>query len=103
MAQPIFWSKQPFFYPIGNTTPVSLTQALSPEEDGLLLLLGCGDIRNILYTVHADVGNGEWLLFTEKHCVLLTPREDDRRLDFTCCDAEPAVLGRPPFRLWHII
>jgi len=97
MAQPIFWSKQPFFYPIGNTTPVSLTQALSPEEDGLLLLLGCGDIRNILYTVHADVGNGEGLLFTEKHCVLLTPREDDRRLDFTCCDAEPAVLGRPPF------
>ncbi|KAG9076324.1 hypothetical protein FRC06_009568, partial [Ceratobasidium sp. 370] len=33
----------------------SLTQDLSPEQDADILLLGCGDPRNILYTAYADV------------------------------------------------
>ncbi|KAL9050270.1 MAG: hypothetical protein Q9162_006741 [Coniocarpon cinnabarinum] len=43
-----------FFYPIGNTPAVDFTQELTPETDGRLLLLGCGDVRNVLYTVYAN-------------------------------------------------
>ncbi|KAL2195570.1 hypothetical protein P885DRAFT_70208 [Corynascus similis CBS 632.67] len=45
------------FYPIGNTPAVFLTQGLPPEKDANILLLGCGDIRNILFTVHSDTRN----------------------------------------------
>jgi len=43
----------PFFYPVGNTPAVCLTQALPPDQDADLLLLGCGDIRNILFTSYS--------------------------------------------------
>ncbi|PPQ92791.1 hypothetical protein CVT25_003902 [Psilocybe cyanescens] len=76
MAHPVHWPKKFFFYPIGNTSPVCLTQELSPEQDANILLVGCGDCRSILYTVHHD----------------LAPRY--RNLDITCCDWEPAVLAR---------
>jgi hypothetical protein len=47
-----------FFYPIGNTAPVCLTQSLPPEGDASLLLLGCGDVRNVLFTAYADLNTG---------------------------------------------
>lgn len=43
-----------FFYPIGNTPAVCLTQDLPQEELADVLLLGCGDVRNILFTTYAD-------------------------------------------------
>ncbi|KAF9476997.1 hypothetical protein BDN70DRAFT_838433 [Pholiota conissans] len=76
MVHPVYWPKKWFFYPIGNTPPVCLTQDLAPEKNAEILLLGCGDPRNILYTVYAD----------------LAP--DFRPLDVTCCDWEPAILAR---------
>jgi hypothetical protein len=45
-----------FFYPIGNTPPADLTRNLPPECDGDILLLGCGDVRNILFTIHLSSG-----------------------------------------------
>lgn len=45
-----------FFYPIGNTPAVNLL-AYSPSHIGKqlrLLLLGCGDLRNVLFTLHAQ-------------------------------------------------
>lgn len=45
-----------YFYPLGNTTPNDLTQTLPPDEDAEILLLGCGDARNVLFTVHSDQG-----------------------------------------------
>ncbi|KAK4238360.1 hypothetical protein C8A03DRAFT_43874 [Achaetomium macrosporum] len=60
------------FYPIGNTPAVCLTQNLPPEKQADILLLGCGDVRNILFTAHSD----------------------GRRMDITCCDAERAILAR---------
>lgn len=45
-----------FFYPIGNTPAVCLTQDLPPEQDASVLLLGCGDARNILFTTYTDPG-----------------------------------------------
>ncbi|AEO58629.1 hypothetical protein MYCTH_95272 [Thermothelomyces thermophilus ATCC 42464] len=60
------------FYPIGNTPAVFLTQGLPPEKDANILLLGCGDVRNIFFTVHSD---------------------GSRRMDITCCDIEPAIIA----------
>ncbi|KAI9800364.1 MAG: hypothetical protein M1825_004134 [Sarcosagium campestre] len=65
-----------YFYPIGNTSAVCLTQGLAYEEQANVLLLGCGDVRNILFTTYADGG-----------CTR-------RPLDITCCDTETAILAR---------
>jgi hypothetical protein len=46
-----------FFYPIGNTPAVCLTQDLSCEQGADILLLGCGDVRNILFTTYSDGGS----------------------------------------------
>ena len=54
--RPIPVVRGPFFYPVGNTPAVCLTQALSPDQDADLLLLGCGDIRNILFTSYSGAG-----------------------------------------------
>lgn len=62
-----------YFYPLGNTPAVSLTQDLPPGEDADILLLGCGDARNILFTCFAD---------------------PHRKLDITCCDIESAIIAR---------
>jgi len=43
-----------YFYPMGNTTPNDLTITLRPSEDADILLLGCGDIRNVLFTLHSS-------------------------------------------------
>lgn len=55
MAHPLVWPKKHFFYPIGNTPPICLTQELSPEESAEILLLGCGDPRSIMFTVWNDL------------------------------------------------
>ncbi|KAF9476995.1 hypothetical protein BDN70DRAFT_862417 [Pholiota conissans] len=85
MAHSVIWPKKTFFYPIGNTPPICLTQGLAPEKRADILLLGCGDPRNILYTVYADLGDG------------------NRPLDVTCCDWEPAVLARNILLLTMIV
>jgi hypothetical protein len=61
MSHPVLWPKTTFFYPIGNTAPVCLTRDLPPEQSANILLLGCGDPRNILYTIFAGTKppNGE--------------------------------------------
>lgn len=42
------------FYPMGNTPAMCLAQGLPPEKKADILLLGCGDPRNILFTTHCD-------------------------------------------------
>ena len=59
MAHLVIWPKMVFFYPIGNTPAVCLTSELPPEQSADILLLGCGDVRNILYTTYADLGARE--------------------------------------------
>ncbi|KZT03168.1 uncharacterized protein LAESUDRAFT_744706 [Laetiporus sulphureus 93-53] len=76
MAHPLVWPGRYYFYPIGNTPSVCLTRDMPPEEDAHILLLGCGDPRNVLYTVYNE------------------PSNSIRALDFTCCDIEPAILAR---------
>jgi len=43
-----------FFYAIGNSPAVSLTDHLPRGQKADLLLLGCGDVRNILFTVFSE-------------------------------------------------
>lgn len=54
MYAPVVVEIVTYFYPVGNTAAVHLTRNLSIEESADLLLLGCGDVRNILFTVYTD-------------------------------------------------
>ncbi|KAF1967994.1 hypothetical protein BU23DRAFT_602460 [Bimuria novae-zelandiae CBS 107.79] len=65
----------PYFYPVGNTPPVCLTQNLPPDRDAAVLLLGCGDIRNILFTAYAGAGFEVEIL--ARNIVALTLITDD--------------------------
>ncbi|GBE84710.1 hypothetical protein SCP_0606900 [Sparassis crispa] len=76
MAHLLVWPGKYYLYAIGNTPAVCLTRDLASEEDADILLLGCGDPRNVLYTIFCE------------------PQNSERKLDFTCCDFEPAILAR---------
>jgi hypothetical protein len=43
-------------YAIGNTPAVSLTRCLPQGVHADILLLGCGDVRHILYTAYSEQG-----------------------------------------------
>ncbi|KAJ7626423.1 hypothetical protein DFH06DRAFT_1339559 [Mycena polygramma] len=75
MSHPVLWPRV-FFYPVGNASAVCLTDNIPPEKPANVLLLGCGDPRNILYTLHVD------------------PPIHRPSVDFLCCDIEPAVIAR---------
>ncbi|KAI1339894.1 hypothetical protein F5Y15DRAFT_382431 [Xylariaceae sp. FL0016] len=47
------------FYPLGNTTAVNLLRGFPHGEDADVLLLGSGDVRNVLYTMYAERGMRE--------------------------------------------
>jgi hypothetical protein len=40
--------------PLGPGPAVCLTQDVPPEGRRQLLLLGCGDVRNVLFTIYND-------------------------------------------------
>jgi hypothetical protein len=77
---------------LGNTPAVCLTETLAPDEDASLLLLGCGDIRNVLFTAYAGMGSGESCLVPRFYHA--TDCTDDRTLDYTCCDYNFPVIAR---------
>ena len=47
-----------YLYAFGNTPASCLTKSIPPDIDANLLLLGCGDVRNILFTVYFGAGHG---------------------------------------------
>jgi hypothetical protein len=62
---------------VGSFTPaVNLTEDLPQGKDADILLLGCGDLRHILYTCFVDQGLPE------------------RKLDFTACDIDEYIIGK---------
>ncbi|KAF9026964.1 hypothetical protein BDZ89DRAFT_952571 [Hymenopellis radicata] len=85
MASPVIWPGAYYFYPLGNTPAVNLARDVGFDDDAEILLLGCGDPRNILFTI------------------LNEPVKSSRKLDFTCCDIDPAVLARNVMLLTMII
>lgn len=78
MSHVLYWPGRIYFYPLGNTSAICLTEELPPERKAAVLFLGGGDPRNILYTVYADASLSN----------------EPRKLDITCCDCEAAVLAR---------
>ncbi|KAK8177285.1 hypothetical protein IWX90DRAFT_482298 [Phyllosticta citrichinensis] len=80
MAAPTRLDIAPLFRPTGNSPPVYLAQYLRREEAAKILSLGCGDIRNVLFTAYCE-------------------RDHDRPLDITCCDVEKMVIARNIFLL----
>ncbi|KAK4184070.1 hypothetical protein QBC35DRAFT_68903 [Podospora australis] len=62
------------FHPFGGKPAVCLTDNTPIEKPARILMLGCGDLRNVLFTAHSD-GAG-------------------RHLDFTLCDMEVAIIAR---------
>ncbi|KAI0739277.1 hypothetical protein C8Q80DRAFT_1222392 [Daedaleopsis nitida] len=76
MASPLVLPGKYFFYPLGNTSAVCLTRDISPDASADILLIPCGDPRNVLFTVFCESQNVH------------------RKLDFTCCDYDPGVLAR---------
>ncbi|KAF8601452.1 hypothetical protein BDV93DRAFT_608175 [Ceratobasidium sp. AG-I] len=78
MVHPLVWPSRPTFHPLGGSPAFSLTQDLTPEQSADILMLGCGDVYNVLFTLSTDTA---------------VP-SNPRKLDITCCDIEPAVLAR---------
>lgn len=82
MLTPGYPSVTRTFHPFGDTPAVCLTEHIPPDRKGEeekepvnILLLGSGDIRNVLFTTHMD---------------------KDRKLDITCCDVDRLVVGMFP-------
>ena len=70
MLHPTFVNLVSFFYPVGNTPAVCLTQDLPRDRKANVLLLGCGDVRNILFTGYSD-SESRWLALFRRDIALL--------------------------------
>lgn len=55
-----YGSRSKFFFGFGGFPPVCLTDTLAPDEDADLLLLGGGDVRDLLYTLFVDEAHGRF-------------------------------------------
>ncbi|KAF7945072.1 hypothetical protein EAE96_009852 [Botrytis aclada] len=79
MLGPTRFNVKPFFYPFGNTPAINLLQSRRPaceNDDAVrILLLGCGDPRNLLFTLWCN-------------------EDEPIKWEFTCCDSESAILAR---------
>ncbi|OHE90919.1 MYND finger [Colletotrichum orchidophilum] len=79
MFTPTVANSTSFFYAVGNTPAINLTKNLPHGIDANLLLLGCGDVRNIIYTAYNEIGL------------------PGRKLDITVNDIDEAILARNIF------
>ncbi|TIA45510.1 hypothetical protein D6C79_05640 [Aureobasidium pullulans] len=80
MLTPTYVNLKSFFYPIGNTPAANLLRDYRPHDAVKILAIGCGDVRNILFTLWSN-------------------QEAECTFDFTACDSDPAVLARNVFLL----
>ncbi|KAF4981826.1 hypothetical protein FZEAL_2453 [Fusarium zealandicum] len=85
MLTPTVASKIGYFYAAGNTPATSLTRCLPQGQDAAALSLGCGDLRNILYTSYTEKGLPQ------------------RKLDFTCCDYDDKIVARNALMLSFLL
>lgn len=76
MLTPTVANRTSFLYAAGNTPATSLTRCLPHGLDAAVLSLGCGDLRNILYTAYSEKGLPQ------------------RKLDVTCCDIDERIIAR---------
>ncbi|KAG7043128.1 MYND finger family protein [Colletotrichum scovillei] len=79
MFTPTVANSTSYFYALGNTPAINLAKNLPNGVDASLLLLGCGDVRNIVYTAYNEIGL------------------PGRTLDITVNDIDEAILARNIF------
>jgi hypothetical protein len=91
--KPVHIAQSPFLCAAGNTPAVCLTQSIPPEEDANLLLLDCGDIKNMLFTAYSGAGISEYRP-SSRHLHYANQRTESPKLDFTCCDLEAEIIAR---------
>ncbi|KAF5619748.1 hypothetical protein F25303_12717 [Fusarium sp. NRRL 25303] len=85
MLTPTNAVKTSFLYAAGNTPATSLTRSVPQGQDVAVLSLGCGDLRNVLYTTYLEKGLPQ------------------RKIDFTCCDVVEKILARNAFFLIFLL
>ncbi|TXC07331.1 hypothetical protein FocTR4_00003110 [Fusarium oxysporum f. sp. cubense] len=85
MLTPTIAVKTSFLYAAGNTPATSLTRSVPQGQDVTVLSLGCGDLRNILYTTYLEKGLPQ------------------RKIDFTCCDVVEKIVARNAFFLIFLL
>ncbi|KAL7905645.1 hypothetical protein GGI35DRAFT_460121 [Trichoderma velutinum] len=76
MLTPTVAYRYRWLYAIGNTPATNLARSIPHGQDASLLSLGCGDLRNVLYTSYVQQGL------------------PGRKLDFTCCDIDENIIAR---------
>lgn len=74
MVTPTHLLTDTFFYAVGNTPAVNLTSSVPPDQDADVLLLGCGDVRNILFSIYTGIGNGAFYILEFEAEVLIRIR-----------------------------
>jgi hypothetical protein len=90
MLYPVDASPLQTFSPLSSEPPTSFTQDLSPDAPADCLLLECGDVRNILWTLFYDEDKGKP---ATRDCSDKTGSLGPRSFDITCTDREPAFIG----------
>ncbi|XP_067687504.1 uncharacterized protein [Haliotis asinina] len=68
-------------FPIGNTRPFDVTLGCQVDKECDMLLLGCGDIRNVLHTIHELHTRG-------------TTKSKDQTINIHLNDIDDSILGR---------
>ncbi|EKJ78693.1 hypothetical protein FPSE_01181 [Fusarium pseudograminearum CS3096] len=85
MLTPTIAVKTSFLYAAGNTPATSLTRSIPHGQDVDILSLGCGDLRNVLYTTYLEKGLPQ------------------RKIDITCCDVAESIIARNAFFLIFLL
>ncbi|KZF19547.1 hypothetical protein L228DRAFT_224753 [Xylona heveae TC161] len=75
MLRPVIIDPVNLSYPLGNTPAVCLTQDLPPGTSADVLLLGCGDARNVLFTIYSELKSA-------------------KKFTFACCDIQATTIAR---------
>lgn len=104
MLTPTVANRLNWLYAAGNTPATSLTRSIPHGQDADILTLGCGDLRNILFTAYVERGLGKlhFLPYSFQSPVFVrrlerrTLADSDsvaRKLDITCCDYDERIIG----------
>ena len=97
MLTQTFVNRTYFFFPFGNIPAGNLLRDFGPAQQDQIrfLLLGCGDVRNLLFTLWSQGPDSKLrasLITTGEYKLTFT--DQNVTYDFTTCDYEPAILGK---------
>lgn len=83
------FSPYEFYYPVGNTRSVDITHGCKVADECEMLFLGCGDIRNVLHTLHVLHKDG-------------TTKSKGQTINIHLNDIENGVLARNMILLYLV-